>query len=169
MVLIVDCIDCLLKLSCCEDIKGEQCIQSQSNRALESKVNPKCYARQTGKLAPQHQTHCHAIGVQKVQSVEEDAPQRYTGPRGNSRTSNECGTTAPKQFIVGAHHGKPAGHGWKPMLVGPVRQGQAAATGFWSKKEKGYTDNYVAFVQELCHVFEPRFVPEIWREWGMAK
>ena len=51
-------------------------------------------------------------------------------------------------------------------LVRPDMQGQATEAGFWSEKNTGYTDNNVAFVKGLCHVFKPRYMPELWNEWG---
>ena len=43
---------------------------------------------------------------------------------------------------------------------------QARAAGFSSEKNTGYTDNNVAFVEGLCCVLEPHYVPELWKEWG---
>ena len=51
-------------------------------------------------------------------------------------------------------------------LANPDMQGQAAAVGFWAEKNRGYTDNDVVFVKGLCHIFEPRYVLELWTEWG---
>ena len=45
-------------------------------------------------------------------------------------------------------------------------QGQATAAGFWAEKNTGYTDKDVSFVNGMCHVFEPFYVPELWKEWG---
>ena len=44
-------------------------------------------------------------------------------------------------------------------------QGQAVTAGFRVKKDTGYTDKDVAFVKGVCHLFEPRYVPELWKEW----
>ena len=43
-------------------------------------------------------------------------------------------------------------------------QGQAVTAGFRVKKDTGYTDKDVAFVKGVCHLFEPRYVPELWKE-----
>ena len=51
-------------------------------------------------------------------------------------------------------------------LENPAMQGQAVAAGFWEDKNTGYTENDVAFVRGLCHVFEPRYMSELWKEWG---
>ena len=48
----------------------------------------------------------------------------------------------------------------------PAMQGQAVASGFRSERSTGYTENDVAFVKGLCHVFKPRYVPDLWKEWG---
>ena len=45
-------------------------------------------------------------------------------------------------------------------------QGQAEAVGFWEENNTGYTDNDVAFVKGLCHVFKPRYMPDLWKDWG---
>ena len=50
-------------------------------------------------------------------------------------------------------------------LANPTMQGQAAAAGFWAKKNMGYNDNDVTFVKGICHVFKPRYMPELWKEW----
>ena len=54
-------------------------------------------------------------------------------------------------------------------IVKPAIQEQAAAAVFRTEKNMGYTDNDVTFVKGLCHVFEPRYVPELWKEWGETK
>ena len=46
----------------------------------------------------------------------------------------------------------------------PDIQGQAVAAKFRAEKNTGYTDNDVPFVKRLCHLFEPRYVPELWKE-----
>ena len=51
-------------------------------------------------------------------------------------------------------------------LAKPAMQVKAAPAGFRAEKNTGYTDNDFAFVNGLCHVFEPCFVPELWKEWG---
>ena len=48
-------------------------------------------------------------------------------------------------------------------------QGQAVTAGFRVKKDTGYTDKDVAFVKGVCHLFEPRYVPELWKEWKKKK
>ena len=51
-------------------------------------------------------------------------------------------------------------------LAKPAMQGQAAAAVFRAEKNMGYTDNDVAFVKGLCHVFEPRYVLELRKDCG---
>ena len=48
----------------------------------------------------------------------------------------------------------------------PAIQGHSMAAGFRSENNTGYTDNNVAFVKGLCHIFETCYVPELWKEWG---
>ena len=43
---------------------------------------------------------------------------------------------------------------------------QAETEGFRAEKKTRYTDNNVIFVKGICHVFEPFYVSELWKEWG---
>ena len=46
----------------------------------------------------------------------------------------------------------------------PAMQGQAAEEGFRAEGNTGYTDNYVTFMKGICHIFELRYVTELWKE-----
>ena len=54
-------------------------------------------------------------------------------------------------------------------LVKPAIQGQETASILRAENNTVYTDNNVAFVKGLYYVFEPRYVPELWKEWVKTK
>ena len=81
-----------------------------------------------------------------------NAPRSHAGPE-TRKTKNECSTITENTLAL--EHIVSKSSGVVGSLSKPAMQGLSAAAGFWAENNTGYTDNDVAFVKGMFHVFEP--------------
>ena len=125
-----------------------------------------CDGRQIGRLeelAPKRQDNVNAVGLRKVRSLkkmgldgtlvqEQDQQQMSASP-------SQKNTSALEHIVSNLL-------GVFGSLAKTAMQGQVAAAGLLAEKSTGYTANAVAIMRGLCHIFKPRYVPDLWKEWG---